>query len=171
MRKWLFGGGFLLLSSVAPVFADSATQLAIAKVTVDTVFELSLDRTDIDFGQMSPGEVKNDIPASGIKVISKSNSGKKWYLRVNAIDKLRDGDQAIDNSHFFWYGWSEGKGRWAGTGNDMFSTLPMLAYESSSEEGINLPLGTKNVFKFKLDVPPDQKAGRYETVVRFTLTE
>ena len=53
----------------------------------------------------------------------------------------------------------------------MFSTLPMLAYESSSEEGINLPLGTKNVFKFKLDVPPDQKAGRYETVVRFTLTE
>ncbi|MFA5880015.1 MAG: hypothetical protein WC860_07565 [Candidatus Margulisiibacteriota bacterium] len=147
------------------------TAIALAKVQVATVFAISLDRTDIDFGEMRPGEVKYDIPATGIKVTTKTNTGNKWYLLINTLTELRAGDRYIDNKYFGWYGWTEGQGKWFGTGDNSITLNPFTVYESSVDEGLNLPNGTNNIFKFKLDLPKDQPAGRYEASVRFTLTE
>ncbi len=147
------------------------TAIVNARVEVASVFEISLDRPDIDFGEMRPGETKTDIPATGIKVKAKTNTGNRWYLLMNAISELRFGDKYIDNKYFSWYGWSEGQGKWYATGETPMSLVPFTVYESTTDEGINLPNGTTNVFKFKLDLPRDQVAGKYETIVRFTLTE
>jgi len=170
-RKALLLLIFSLFISKFAFAAQVDTAIAIAKVQVATVFEISIDRTDIDFGDMRPGEAKYDIPATGIKINSKTNTGNKWYLLVNDLTELRSGDRFIDNKYFSWYGWTEGQGKWFGTGENQVSLVPFTVYESTVDEGINLPDGTNNFIKFKLDLPKDQPAGRYETTVRFTLTE
>ena len=170
--KWVIVlAAALALGNLTGLSASSTTQVAIVKVQVESVFELSLDRTDVDFAAMKPGTIKYDIPATGIRVITKSNTGRKWMLKVNTVSELRSGDNTIDNQNFSWYGWTEGRGKWYGTGSDTLTLTPATAYESSDSEGLNLPWGTSNVFKFRLNVPQTQKAGNYETVVRFTLTE
>ena len=169
--KRLVLGLFLLVLSASSLYAATTTQLAVATVTVKSIFELTLDRTDIDFGSMRPGDVKYDIPPTGIKVTSRSNSGQKWSLKVSAATDFRDGDRVIENQNFYWYGWTEGAGKWYGTGEDKFATLPITVYESTDSEGINLPNGTNNFFKFKLALPQNQRAGQYATLVKFTLTE
>ena len=144
---------------------------ATARVQVTSVFEIALDRSDIDFETMKPGTMKYDIPATGIKITTKTNTGNKWYLLINALSNLSDGDKYIDNSNFYWYGWSEGKGRWYGTGEDTMQLTPITAYESSVDETVNYPDGTNNYFKFKLNIPKIQQPGNYESIIRFTITE
>jgi len=144
------------------------------ELTVGTVFSIELDPTGIDFENMLPGETKKDVPASGIKVTSKTNTGNSWYLFINADSELRDGDKYIDFNHFKWYGWTTGNGTWFGGGGedgDALSLTPVLAYASSIPEGVNLPNGTSQYVKFNLSVPEDQAPGNYYTIIRFTLTE
>jgi hypothetical protein len=163
--------GSLLLGSTACFAATSTTASAVAKVNVDSVFELTLDRTDIDFGNMRPGTTRFDIPASGIKVTTRSNTGQKWFLKVSSTGNLNSGLDQVSNSNLYWYGWTNGQGSWLGTGNDAIQELPVSAYESTDSEGLNIPDGTDNYFKFKLSIPASQRAGLYETVVKFTLTQ
>lgn len=152
-------------------FAGSASATAVATVHVESVFSIELNRSDVDFESMRPGELKYDIPASGIKVTTKSNTGNKWYLLINSLSELRDGDKYIDNKYFKWYGWSEGKGKWVGTGEDSMELTPQLAYESTQEEGLSYPDGVPNYFKFKIAIPKSQQPGNYQSTIRFTITE
>ena len=92
----------------------ATVQNATVTVKINPVFSISIDRDDIDFGIMKPGQTKWDIPATGIKVNVKSNTGNPWYLRINNTDDLSSGSAIIDNDNFFWYGWTEGKGKWYG---------------------------------------------------------
>ena len=165
----LFTSTLLINSILAAVNSDSA--IATAKVQVESVFEIGLNRTDIDFETMKPGETKYDIPASGIQVTSKSNTGNKWYLFINSLSELKDGDKYIDNDNFIWYGWTEGKGTWFGTGDNSMKLTPIMVYESSADEGVNYPQGTNNFFKFKLTIPKNQIPGNYSSIIRFTITE
>ncbi len=142
-----------------------------AKVTVEEVFTLSVDRDDIDFYQVKPGDQRYDIPPTGIRVITKSNSGDPWYLKLRVSEPLSNGRSIISNEHFGWYGWTEGSGTWYGTGKEYLLETPSLAYRSTASEGLNADPGVANVFKFKLDVPKNQQAGHYETTVQFILTE
>jgi hypothetical protein len=159
----------ILLSS--SVYAVSDSQIATAKVHVESVFEITLDRSDIDFESMRPGQIKYDIPATGIKVTTKCNTNNKWYLLINSLDEMRDGNKYINNNNFYWYGWTSGKGKWFGTGDNTMKITPVTVYEASELETINLPQGTDNFFKFKLEVPADQQPGNYESSIRFTITE
>lgn len=149
----------------------ATVQNATVTVKINPVFSISIDRDDIDFGVMKPAQTKADIPATGIKVTVKSNTGNSWFLRINNTDDLSSGSAIINNDNFSWYGWTEGKGKWYGTGIDPITTTPVVAYASTDVEGLNMPNGTNNYFKFKLKVPPDQVGGRYETTVQFTITE
>ena len=100
MRLAFFGcvlTGVLLYSGIAQA-ADTA--LAVASVQVQSIFELSLNRTDIDFGSMKPGTERHDIPATGIEVTAFSNVGEKWNLQVSEVSELRDGNNVIDNQNF-----------------------------------------------------------------------
>ena len=83
-----------------------------ARVTVEEVFSLSVDRDDIDFFTMKPGESRYDIPSTGIRVTTKSNTGKPWFLKVRATEPLSAGKASIPPENFRWYGWSEGSGTW-----------------------------------------------------------
>ena len=163
------GGVLMLLTLAAPL---PAVDLSVtARVTVEEVFSLSVDRDDVDFSNMKPGDSRVDIPASGIKVTTKSNSGQPWYLKLRVTEPLSNGRSFIPEENFKWYGWTEGSGTWFGTGKEFLLTTPHIAYASTAAEGLNADPGVANVFKFKLDVPKNQEAGYYETQVQFILTE
>ena len=162
---------FLLLIFAAGSVYAATVQNATVTVKVNPIFSISIDRDDIDFGVMKPGQNKYDIPATGIKVNVQSNSGNPWFLRINDTDDLSSGSAFISNYNFFWYGWAEGSGSWYGTGKDRMTTTPVVAYASTNAEGLNMPNGTNCYFKFKLKVPHKQVGGRYETTVQFTITE
>ena len=161
--------GLILACSATPILAVDVS--VTARVTVEEVFTLSIDRDAIDFYNMKPGESRYDIPPTGIRVTTKSNSGNPWYLKIRATEPLSSGKAIIPYDKFAWYGWSEGSGSWYGTGKEHISSLPQIAYASTLSEGLNASPGVANVFKFKLEVPSNQQAGSYETTVQFILTE
>jgi hypothetical protein len=142
-----------------------------ARVTVEQVFSISVDRDTIDFYNMKPGESRMDVPPTGIRVTTKSNTGNPWFLKIKAVEPLTSGRNAIPNENFKWYGWTEGSGTWYGTGKENLLATSMVTYASSLSEGLNADPGVANVFKFKLDVPQNQAAGSYESTVQFILTE
>ena len=167
-------GVYLLLAFAAfnsASYAEQAVAEAKVKVEVKSIFKMSLDRADINFRDMLPGQTRENIPETGIKVTSYSNTGRQWFIKLNTVSDLRDGERTIDSKYFQWYGWTEGKGKWTGTGGDVFKQTPALAYISDSSEYVNLPNGVDNYFKFRLTVPQNQVAGFYETIVQFTMTE
>lgn len=161
---------FCLVSN--PLFAaQSATQQATFSVDVATVFELSIDQGFVDFGRMSPGETKWNMPPAGIMVQAKTNCGKPWFLKISNDAPFTSGQNYIPNSNFQWYGWTQGNGKWHGTGENVMSVTPALVYSSGVGEENNLPGGTINFLKFKLKIPNNQAPGNYTTVVKFTMTE
>lgn len=141
------------------------------QVTVGSIFKLAIDRGNIDFEKMRPGETKDNTPVEGVIITSTSSSGNPWYLKISNDNPLSSGPNIISNNNLIWYGWSDGTGRWYGNGEDRMSLVPMLMYSGSLSEGNNLPDGTKNHLKFKLTIPRGQASGRYMSTVRLTLTE
>jgi len=149
-------------------------------VRVNSKFELTVDRTFIDFETMEPGEIKQGVPDSGIRISAKSNSGSPWFLTINNVRELSNGADIIPNENFFWYGW-KGKGStgtFYGEKSQVFTVTPTLMYSPSSQEFNNLRLvgdnkieGTDVFVKFGLKVPFKQNSGEYHTLVRFTMTE
>lgn len=167
----IFGFIFLLLLISSSAFALSATQQTTFTVTINSVFELSIDQGLIDFGKMNPGETKHNIPASGILVSSKTNNGNPWFLKISHTSPFASANNLIPDSNFKWTGWSDGAGKWFGTVNNNIRITPSIAYTSGAGEENNLPNGTTNHFKFKLAVPSNQAPGIYTTTVKFTMTE
>lgn len=152
-------------------FALTSSQTSLFTVTVSSVFELSIDQGVVDFGRMKPGETKWNIPSSGISVTARTNSGKPWYLKISSATPFSYGPNMIPYSKFVWTGWTDGAGKWYGTGNNSMTPTPSLVYSSGLGEENNLPNGTGNHFKFKLSVPENQAPGVYTTTVKFTMTE
>ena len=140
-------------------------------VTVGNYFRLSVDRGSIDFEKMKPGETKDNTPAEGIIVTSKTNVGNPWYLKISDDSPLSSGPFLIPNSNFFWYGWTDGAGTWYGNGNNYMTLIPELMYASGPNETNNLPNGTNNHLKFKLAIPNGQPGGKYISSVKLTMTE
>ena len=174
MRKlWMGGIGVALVGILwsFPAAALQATQEAVVSVTVDPVFELTLDQGFIRFDHMRPGEVKWNIPYNALAATAKTNNQKSWTLMISAATELTSGADLIPNDRFYWYGWSDGQGTYYGTKENSFTTTPVVAYSSTGAEGANLPSGTKNYFKFKLDIPKNQPPGVYSTTVKLTISE
>ena len=160
--------GWLIATSAG---ALQATQEAFVSVTVDPVFELTLDQGFIRFDHMRPGEVKWNIPTNALTATTKTNGQKPWFLMVSTTSELSSGAAAIPNDRFYWYGWTDGQGTFYGTKENSMTTTPVLAYASAAVENANLPGGTNTYFKFKLDLPKNQRPGVYGTTVKFTITE
>jgi len=176
MKKWIIGLSVLTLAGpfFQTAYAETQTAEATARVTVASVFSISLDRSDIDFRILKPGQTLDNIPESALRVTTRTNTGNPWELKVNALSPLRNGPDLIPNENFSWHGWSEGKGKWLGTGNDKVSLSPTVAYLCDSTEVRNISDaedGTHNFFQFGLSVPKSAKPGLYRTIVRFTVTE
>jgi len=149
----------------------SATRTAQISVTVGNYFRLSIDRGTVDFEKMRPGETKDNVPAEGVIVTAKTNTGNPWYLKISNDNPLSSGPYVIPNTNFIRYGWTDGSGTWYGTGNNQMTFVPELMYASGANEGNNLPNGTNNHLKFKLSIPKGQPGGKYLSNVKLTLTE
>lgn len=160
---------FLLMSNYS--LALSATQQTTFTVTINSVFELSIDQGLIDFGKMNPGETKHNMPSSGILVLSKTNNGNPWFLKIDSSSPFASGNNLIQAANFKWSGWTDGAGTWFGMGSNIIRSTPTIAYASAAGEENNLPNGTTNHFKFNLAVPSSQAPGIYTTTVKFTMTE
>lgn len=162
----------------AAVVADITSEVDV-RVRVNSKFELKVDRPNIDFESMDPGELKSGVPEAGIRVSAKTNSGRPWYVTISAVKELSSGDDYIPNENFFWYGWKSrtAKGTFYGVEKQVFTTEPALLYSPSTDEYNNLRLvkekleGTDVFVKFGLKVPLRQNSGDYHTIVRFTMTE
>jgi hypothetical protein len=152
-------------------FPPANTESFTVTVHVSPMFQLYIDRGTIDFEEMLPGHEKENVPVEGIIVKTKSNTNNPWFLKISNDSPLTSGPNIIPNENFKWYGWTDGSGRWYGTGEDAVSLIPQLVYSSGAGEEHNIPDGTDNHFKFKLKVPPKQKPGKYISRVRLTLTE
>lgn len=140
-------------------------------IEVLPLFQLLIDRGTIDFETMLPGKEKDNVPVEGIIVTALTSNNNPWFLKISDNSPLTSGPHVIPNANFMWYGWTDGSGRWYGTGDDALSQNPQLCYSSGAGESSNAPDGTLNHFKFKLKVPAKQRPGRYMSVVKFTLTE
>ncbi len=171
MRKVVFALAVLILSGSICAAAQSTDQQATFTVSVASVFELSIDQGFIDFGRMNPGETKWNMPPAGIMIQAKTNCGNPWYLKISNDSPFSSSSNVISNSHFSWYGWTNGAGKWYGTGENTMSLTPALVYSSGAGEENNMPGGTVNYMKFRLKVPENQAPGNYTTVVKFTMTE
>lgn len=168
----------ILLMMGAQAYAEVVSDIDV-HVRVVSKFELSVDRTFIDFEDMDPGEMKAGVPESGIRVSAKSNSGRPWYLTLNTVRELTNGSDFIPNENFFWFGWKAkgATGKFYGEKQQLFTHTPSLVYVPSPDEYNNLRKvetrleGTDVFLKFGLRVPFKQNSGEYHTVVRFTMTE
>jgi hypothetical protein len=166
----------LILSSILQAEITNDVDV---KVRVNSKFEINVDRFDIDFGNMNPGEVKRGVPEAGMRVSVKTNSGSPWNLMVNALRELSNGDEFIPNKNFFWYGWKSknSNGIFYGAKEKIFTTGPTLVYTPSVDEYNNLRMvknrieGTDVFVKMGLKIPLKQNSGDYHTVIRFTMTE
>jgi hypothetical protein len=141
------------------------------RIIVGSYFRLSVDRGSADFETMKPGAVKDNVPAEGIIVTSKTNTGNPWYLKISNDNPLSSGPYIIPESNLIWYGWTDGKGTWYGNGNNSITLVPDLMYASGATEGNNLPDGTDNHLKFKLTIPSGQPGGKYLSNIKLTMTE
>lgn len=149
----------------------TGTRTAPISVTVGSYFRLSVDRGSADFETMKPGAVKDNVPAEGIIITSKTNTGNPWYLKISNDNPLSSGPYVIPNSNLIWYGWTDGVGTWYGTGNNSITFAPELMYASGANETNNMPDGTNNHLKFKLTIPSGQPGGKYLSNIKLTMTE
>ncbi len=171
MRKVVMTAVLAAVLAAPALSANSAEQRVQLSVDVASVFELSIDQGYVDFGRMKPGETKEDMPSAGITLTAKSNNQRPWYIKISNDREFSNGQAIIPNQNFVWSGWTDGAGKWYGTGRNMMMLTPTLAYSSGDSEQNNLPNGTTNHFKFRLTVPEKQQPGNYTTQVKFTMTE
>lgn len=133
-------------------------------------FSIETDLREINFGQMSPGEIKGDIPSQGVTVRCISDQGNAWYLRIRLDGQLTHIDSpssVIPNSNFWWYGSST-----TGTG-----TLTTAQQNFLSEEIVyQAPVGEGSTgvdinIKFILELPHIIQSGSYGSTIVLTLIE
>ncbi len=172
------------------LYAATLTSTANVSVTVNSVFNLTVDTVSLDFGSVKPGEFK-EIPSSGAfanSVICRSNTGNEWKLDMKTDGPMTFGAYRIPASNIKWLS------TYAGNNNppydDLSSSLqypPALGYQSFSDgtafliytagrvssfdDTVNLPLGTILQFKYALQVPDDLPAGQYSTTITYTMYE
>lgn len=162
----------MIYYKILDVLGGSSKEKSVnVRVTVTNLFQLSIDRGTVDFETLLPGQEKENVPAEGVIVTAKTNMGNPWHLKISDSSPLTSGPNMIPNSNFYWYGWTDGTGRWYGTGEDNLSPVPQLVYSSGAGESNNLPDGTFNHLKFRLKVPQKQRPGKYISTIKLTLTE
>lgn len=134
---------------------------------------LSTDHRPVAFGRMQLGEEKTLADFGGFhnEITCISTNGRGWFLKVNVLQPLVSGANAIPVERFQWHLVST-----TGHGNIPFyaqfvpfSLFPESVYLSAPDETSGVPVAFR--FKYQLQVPEEQASGIYQTTVRFTLTE
>ena len=176
------------LLSASNAFALSTSTSANVTVTVSKVFNLSVDTSTVDFGNVMPG-VWKEVTATGLayanELVCKSNTGSPWSLKIKASGPLSFGSNLIPLNNMKWLStfagnknapyddFSAGLNHPAAGGYVDFTTLDETVYSSGNFDSSNLPNGTGVLFKYGIFIPDNvsQSAGTYTTFVTYTMTE
>lgn len=135
-------------------------------------FSVTLNFPSIDFGSLNMGDIRYDVPDTGITATCRTDQGNPWQLKIRADQPLTHMESPasfIPNTNFFWYGISSnvpGNNSLDKTQEDF--TMERTVYTAPAGEG---DPGTEITLKFKVVVPRLIQSGIYATTVIFTFTE
>ncbi len=148
----------LVMGFVTPVWAGLA---------------LSTDNRSLFFGLMQLGETKElaQFGSYHNQLTCSSTNNRLWYLKVQLLQPLSAGDEAIPVENFQWQmSYTNGTGTVANPFQyTPFRLTPALIYTSGANEAAGASI--KLQFKYSLKIPDAQISGAYQTTIRFTLTE
>jgi hypothetical protein len=135
--------------------------------------ELATDHRSLSFGAMQLGEEKELADFGGYQneVTCRSTNGISWYLKINLLQPLSSGGDAIPAENLKWQlSWTNGNGtKPGGYTFKGFSLMPDLVYISGPGESSGGSIRFQ--FKYSLKIPEIQHSGVYNATIRFTLTE
>jgi hypothetical protein len=169
----LFFCGYISLSLLEVQALEQKVDDLSASVEVVSVFNLSLDNSNLAFGLISPGKEKvlgegrffNELRCC-------SNSGRTWYLKAHLISlKLLEKDYSLAPSNLKWKvvestGSAEPLGRLE---FKEFSEQPILIYASQGEDNRGKEVILR--FQYNLSSPLDAPTGNYVGQIIFTMAE
>ena len=138
-----------------------------ASVSINPVFGIKVSPGSIDFPTIDPGETTEERE---LIVECSTNTDTPWSLQLSNIAELTSESEAytIPNDNFYWEG-SGGEGIWyPGTGT--MSTTPHKFYGCDGSEYITVAPVEAHL-KFKVSIPENQAAGKYNTMLVITMTE
>lgn len=135
-------------------------------------FSVTLNFNSMDFGSLNMGDIKDDVPGTGITATCRTNQGNPWQLKIRADQPLTHiGNPAsrIPNTNFFWYGVSSNvpDNNSLDKSQEDF-TMERTVYTAPAGEGL---AGTEITLKFKVIVPKPIQSGIYTTRIICTFTE
>ncbi len=151
--------------------AEEATVDVFASVVVLRAFDINIDNSYLDFGQVESGEsvtLKEGAYYNEIKCIS--NKGFTYYVKIHIIDEIiGPTGSKIPASSFKWRVLSaNGSGTVVSEWQE-FSREPVLVYTSSAEDETGNEVIIR--FQYRLNLPPRAMGGHYSLRVAYMLTE
>jgi len=151
--------------------AEQQIQDVVASCVVGNTFGLTLDRTNLDFGLLKPGQRVELYPQGYYHQITcVSNNKKTWYLKLSIPANIAGpGGYILPKDNFKWQVfWTNG----SGVKNEGWGVLqdnPAVVYTSgpmdSQGEEVYIQL------RYALDVPGNIPTGNYNAVLVYTITE
>ena len=146
-----------------------------ASVEVASCFSLSLDKPQLEFGQIKPAETK--ILGEGRffnEVRCRSNYGRTWFLKAHLLSsglKFAEGDYRLPVSALKWRivsarSEAEPLGEFQ---FQEFSSEPALIYISQGDDSRGKEVVLR--FQYSLSSPDDAPAGVYSGSIIFTMSE
>ena len=166
--------------------ASAASRISLpVQLTVAQNFSLGINTAQLDFGEVTPGDAKFDIPLTdpGLRITAVTNAGNPWFLQVSAssdfINTATSVAATLPLSILHWYPiYSEYQGVSPAPGtintpppgqSFTMTTSPVLIYSSGIADKVTL--STLVDLRFGVVVPTDALQGTYQTTVKFTMTE
>jgi len=133
-------------------------------------FSIDTDLARVDFGLMSSGDVKDNVPWQGVTVKCTSDQGNPWDLRIRMDSPFtheNNPSSIIANDRFWWYGANTtGLGTLITSQSDF--SVERIVYQAPMGEGT---AGINVGIRFKLAVPPNAQSGRYAATIILTMIE
>lgn len=166
-------------ASTAPAIASTAETTVEARVAVAPVFRLEVAIPGkeispmVDFGEVMRGEKYSEKAGAvlpQVQVTCYSSLHQEWSLQATAANPLSSADANIPFENFTCRAKST-NGRGTLTSNSVpITNAPRTLYVSTTEEGFNLPEGTKVNIEWDVKIPDDQAAGTYNAGIIFVMT-
>lgn len=160
------------LKSILSVLLAAFLTVFLYSTEAAAVFSVDLNFYSIDFGSLNMGDMKDDVPGMGIRVMCRTDQGNPWQLKIRAdrpLSHMENPASFIPNTNFFWYGVSSNvPGNNSLDRNQEDFTMERTVYSAPAGEGAT---GTEITMKFKVIVPRPAQSGIYTTKIIFTFTE
>lgn len=160
--------GFILIFGLSTILLHASEAKA-----------LSIELTNyniIDFGEMNPGDIKDDVPPDGLVVRCTASSGTSgWTLKIKIDHPLTHVDNPasiIPNTNFKWY--VESTSDTDNTSANINQREEITTYDKTAYTGATSEEQTNITLKFQLELPPALQWGTYNTSyghIILTLTE